>query len=304
MGRWSDSVKITKTVLRMIREDKALLLLPLLSGLTLLAAAAIVFIPLIVAFLANPSGMLSFAHSSGGQALLVVVFLVLYFVLVFLSIFFFAALVGAATLKLNGKNASVRDGLNIAWAKRGRLLVWALISATVGLLIQAVASRFKGIVGLIIRVAGGATWAVATYFVVPVILYEENSAWRSLVRSAKLFAGTFGRWFFSNLLLGLIVAAVFLVGFVTLIIGVFALFTSVPLGAALILIAVAIWIFASVFSAAVAGVTRAVLYRYATTGLIDPGLAPSNLPSVGGFGFNTPPPPLTPPPPPLPSYSS
>jgi hypothetical protein len=299
MGRWSDSVKITKTVLRLIREDRALLLLPLLSGVLLIAAAAVVFIPLVTAFLVNPSGMIAFVHTSGGAALLVVVFLLLYFTLVFLSVFFLAALVGAATLKLSGKNATVRDGLQIAWAKKGRLLVWALISASVGLLIQLVASRFKGIVGLLIRFGAGVTWAVATYFVIPVLLYEDNTAWRSLVRSAKLFAGTFGRWFFSNLLLSLIVVGVFLLGLIPFVAGILSLSTSVPLGVGLILLAVVIWIFAAVFSAAVAGVTRAVLYRYATTGQIDPGMAPATLPSVGGFGFTTPPPP-----PPLPSYQT
>ncbi|MCI4345131.1 MAG: DUF6159 family protein [Thermoplasmata archaeon] len=292
MGRWSDSVRITKAVLRTVREDRALLLLPLLSGLLMIAAVAVVFVPYLTLFLLNPSGMLAFVHTTGGTALIVVSFLVLYFVLVFLSNFFFAALIGASMLKLDGKNATVGDGLRIAWGRRGRLLVWSLIAGTVGLLIRAIASRFRGIVGLLIAVGAGITWSVATYFVLPVILYEENSAWRSLVRSAKLFGGTFGRWFFTNLLLGLIIVGVFLLGLVPFIAGLLLLGTSLALGIALLLVAVVVWVFAMIFATTVEGVLRAALYRYATTGQVDPAFLPSTLPAVAGFQ------PLPPPPPP------
>jgi uncharacterized protein DUF6159 len=296
MGRWSDSVRITKAVLRTVREDRALLLLPLFSGLLMLAAVAVVFVPYLALFLANPNGMLAFVHTSAGTALLVVSFLLLYFVLVFLSNFFFAALIGAATLKLDGKNATARDGIQIAWNRRGRLLVWSLIAGTVGLLIRVIASRFKGIVGLIIAVGASVTWGVATYFVLPVILYEENSAWRSLVRSARLFGGTFGRWFFTNLLLGLIILGVFLLGLVPFIAGLLLLGSSLGLGIALLLVAVIVWIFAMIFATTVEGVLRAALYRYATTGQVDPAFLPSTIPAVANFQ------PLPPPPsPPLPS---
>ncbi|MCI4362976.1 MAG: DUF6159 family protein [Thermoplasmata archaeon] len=296
MGRWSDSVRITKAVLRTVREDRALLLLPLLSGLLMLAAVAVVFVPYLTLFLVNPSGMLAWVHTTGGTALLVVSFLVLYFVLVFLSNFFFAALIGASMLKLDGKNATVGDGLRIAWAKRGRLLVWSLIAGTVGLLIRAIASRFRGIVGLIIAAGAGITWSVATYFVLPVILYEENSAWRSLVRSARLFGGTFGRWFFTNLLLGLIIVGVFLLGLVPFVGGILLLATSLALGIALLLVAVVVWVFAMIFATTVEGVLRAALYRYATTGQVDPAFLPSTLPQIANFQPLPPPPP-----PPLPS---
>ncbi|MCI4341104.1 MAG: DUF6159 family protein [Thermoplasmata archaeon] len=294
MGRWSDSVRITKTVLRTLREDRALLVLPLLSGLCMIAAAAVLFVPLLLAFLLNPSGLIAFATSMGGRTVLAILALVLYFVLVFLSNFFFAALIGAATIKLGGRTATVRDGLQIASSKLGRLVVWSLIAGTVGLLIRLIASRFKGIVGLLIAVGAGISWSVATYFVLPVILYEENTAWRSLVRSAKLFTTTFGRWFFSNLLLGLLVAGIFLLGVLPFIAGILLLGSSTGLGLGLLLLGVIVWIFALVFSTTVNGIMRAVLYRYATTGQIDPAMAPSTLPPHSYFASTIPPPPPLP----------
>jgi uncharacterized membrane-anchored protein len=68
-------------------------------------------------------------------------------------------------------------------------------------------------------------------------------------------------------------------GFVLLVAGIVLAFSgAVVAGAALAVLGVAVLIFTVVLIAAVSGVLRVALYRYATTGQIDPGLRPSNLP--------------------------
>lgn len=184
-------------------------------------------------------------------------------------------MVGAATLKLNGQQPTAADGWRIARANLGRLVVWALFTATIGLLIQIISARVQGIGGLIIRAVGGATWGVVTYFMIPVLVYERAGTWASLERSAKLFVGTFGRTLVSNLVIGLLIG----VGIVAaVVLGIFGLFSwvngSVLLGLTLIVSALGIAIFVALIGATAEGVLRAALYRYATTGKVDPDLLP------------------------------
>lgn len=276
-GTFSDSWRLTKTSFRLIREDRALLIFPLIAGLSILGVLALLifgefwlFAPGLAA--RGPSGLVD------GAAVLL--FLAAYFAMVFLSVYCTAALVGAATLKLSGQQPSAADGWRIARARIGRLAVWALITATVGLVIQAVARRVSGIGGLVIGVAGGFAWGVATYFMIPVLLYEDQRPWPALKRSGHLFTSTFGRTLVSNLALGLllglgIVVAVILAVVGLLIAGGLVAGGSLVLGLILFGVGLAIGVMVALIGSAAEGILRAALYRYATTGKIDPGLVPS-----------------------------
>src|SRR5579863_10420775 len=117
-GTFADSWKLTKTAFRLLREDRALLVFPLVAGLGIIALLAL--------FVVGVFAMAPLAFGSGGSrafpALTVVLFLVVYFVASFLSIYATAALVGAATLKLNGQQPTAADGWRIARTKLTTLL--------------------------------------------------------------------------------------------------------------------------------------------------------------------------------------
>jgi Family of unknown function (DUF6159) len=271
-GTFSDSWKLTKTSFRLIAEDRALLVFPVVGGLSIVGVFAL--------FLFGALALLPTVLSQGGPttpviALGVALFLVAYFASSIISVYCTAALVGAATLKLNGQQPTASDGWRIARSKLPRLLAWAAITATVGLAIQVIASRVRGIGGLLIAGIGGASWSVATYFMIPVLVYEDQGAWTSLRRSAHLFVSNFGRSLVPNLVLGLlvgagIVAAVFLVvaGILVLAGG------AVAFGLVLIVGAVVVGVLVGLIGATAEGVLRAALYRYATTGKVDPDLLP------------------------------
>jgi len=123
---------------------------------------------------------------------------------------------------------------------------------------------------------GGATWSVVTYFMVPVILYESESAWKGMARSSHLFISTFGRTAVTNLVVGLIVGAGIVGAVVLGIVGFLELAGgSVVLGIVLLGAAIAVGVVVGLIGSAVEGIVRAALYRYATTGKIDPDLLPS-----------------------------
>ncbi len=273
-GTFSDSWKLTKTSFRLIREDRALLVYPLVAGIAtiavivLLIAAEYWFVaPVIVG-----GGSLTTPY----EVLALVLFLVAYLASTMISVYCTAALIGAATLKLSGQQPTAADGWRVARARLGRLIGWALITATVGLVIQAISRRVGGIAGAVIGAAGAFSWGVITYFAIPVLLYENQGAWASLKRSAHLFVSTFGRTLFSNLALGLLIGlgvfAAFLLGVAGLVV---LAGGSIALGLTLLGIAIAVGVIVALIGSAAEGILRAALFRYATTGKIDPDLMPA-----------------------------
>lgn len=273
MGTFSDSWRLTKIAFGLVFQDSALLVFPLVAGLSAIAVLALFALgTLYLAPLLLVGGSLSTSYEVVG----IVLFLVAYFSTTFIAVYATAGLIGAATLKLEGQQPTASDGWTIARANLSRLAVWALISATVGLLIQLVSSRFRGAAGIVIGGIAGATWAIATYFVIPVIVYQKSTPWQSLGRSAKMFLNTFGRTLVTNIVLALIVGAGIVAAVVLGVIGLFLLFSGTTFfGVVLIVSALGVGFLFALLGASAEGVLRAALYRYATTGKIDPDLMPA-----------------------------
>ena len=271
-GTFSDSWKLTKTAFRLIGEDRALLVFPIVGGVSILGVFALLLLGVFWLFPHVESGG---PGTNGYEALGVGMFLAAYFAATFISVYATAGLVAAATLKLGGQQPTAADGWRVARARVGRLAVWALVSATVGLVIQLIASRVRGVAGMVIGLAGGATWALITYFMVPVVLYEDTGAWASLKRSGHLFVSTLGRTLVSNLVIDLIVGGGI---FGAVLVGAYGIFLvsagAVLVGVVLIGVALAIATIFALIGATAEGVLRAALYRYATSGKIDEDLLP------------------------------
>jgi hypothetical protein len=281
-GTFSDSWKLTRTSFRLIFEDRALLVFPLVAGLSILGVLALL---LFGEFLLFRPGLAFGAPgpSNAVRALGVVLFLVAYFAMAFLSVYCTAALVGAATLKLAGAQPTAADGWKVARVKLRRLIVWALITATVGLVIQAISSRLRGVGGAIIGAVGGVAWGVVTYFMIPVLLYENERPWPALKRSAHLFTSTFGRSLVTNLVLGLILGVGIVAGVILGVLGfVYLVGGALVLGLTLLGAGIAVAVLVALVGSAAEGVLRAALYRYATTGKIDPDLLPAAYRTSGG----------------------
>ncbi len=280
-GTFSDSWKLTKTSFRLIAEDRALLVFPLVAGLATIAVIALLIAAeyWFVAPVILGGGSLTTPY----EALAIVLFVAAYIATSFLSVYCTAALIGAATLKLNGQQPTAADGWKIARARIGRLTIWALITATVGLVIQAIQRRVGGIAGAVIGAAGGISWALVTYFMIPILLYEDQRPWPALKRSGHLFVSTFGRSLVTNLVMGLLIGLGVAAAVILGVIGLFLLFGgNVALGLALLGVGIAVGVIVALIGAAAEGILRAALYRYATTGKIDPDLMPQGYAAATG----------------------
>src|SRR5256714_3873088 len=203
--------QLTKVSLGILRKEKGLIVLPFLS-LLLTGAAWLVFLISIFFFTATPTNPFGYWLFYVGLA-------IVYYVTFFVSIYFNAAVMGAAMIRLNGGDPTVSDGLKVANQNLKRIAGWALMSATVGLVLRAIAERF-GVIGRIVAGFAGVAWGIATYLVVPVLIFEKVGPWAAVKRSGSLLRKTWGEAMGGYFSLGAIFILLALPGLLPLIGGV------------------------------------------------------------------------------------
>ena len=252
---------LAKMSLGIIRKDKEILVFPVLSGLVTMLILASFFVGMFF----SAGGLEGFANGSSSW-LIYAFFAVFYFVSFFVSIFFNACVIGCATIRMNGGDPTIKDGFRIAMENIGRILVWALFAATVGLIIRAIQERV-GFIGKLIMGALGVAWTIVTYFVVPVLIYEKLGPWGSVKRSASILKGTWGEALVGNIGLGLIFLLLGILGIIPIILG--ALIGGLVGAIVGIAVAVVYWLIIAVIASAAHSILIAALYRYATTGKVS-----------------------------------
>jgi len=259
VGKISRGWQLTKLSFSVIRKDKEILLFPVISGLMLIIIAASFFIPWFLT-----------TDLSGGSADISLVFYVFwaiyYFVAFTVSTFFTVAMMGCAMMRLEGGDPTFSYGLKFAAGRFKYIVEWALVAATVGLILRAIEQR-SGLIGKIIIGIIGIAWAIATYFVLPVLAFEKLTPFKAMKRSASILKASWGEALFSNLGIGLIFFLLALVGVFVMVLGIYLIVAaSVLIGIVLVVIAVLYWVFLAILSSAVQAVLMTALYRFATTG--------------------------------------
>jgi hypothetical protein len=206
--------------------------------------------------------------------LFIVLTFLLYLVLYFIAIYFNTAVIGCATIRLKGGDPTLSDGFRTANENLRAIFGWAILSATIGLIIRAIQQR----AGLAGRIAGsifGIAWSIVTYFIIPVLIYEKTPLFKGIRRSAKLFKDTWGETIISGFGLGIVFMLLFFLGIIFIVLGaVIGGLTGLIVG---IIIAFIYWVIIAVVASAAQGVLTAALYRFATTGKISPDVIPEHL---------------------------
>ena len=207
--------------------------------------------------------------SQGMWIWMFVFYLANYFVIVFFNV----ALVSAASSRLAGGHATINDGLEAAWQRKGKIFQWALLSATVGILLRMIEERTSGL-GRLFGGLMGMAWTLASYFVVPVLAAEDVGPAEALQRSADLFRETWGEEVVGGFSFGLIFTLLALPGLALPLVGSKTMGrTGIVAGVGL---AVFYWLLLAVVSAAVQGIFVAALYRYAKTKQVSAGFRPED----------------------------
>jgi len=262
MGKFSRSWQLVMQSFAILRSDKQLMLFPVFSAISCFILTAIIATG--GAFLMLPARAAALAagepfHPNQSPLFMIGMF-TLYVVNYFVIVFFNVALVGVANSRLMGGTWTFRDGLDLAWERKGTILQWALVAATVGVILRTLEERL-GLIGRIIMRFVGIAWALACYFVVPVLAFEDLTPIEAVKCSAKLFRDTWGEKVIGGFSLSLVSLVLMLPGIGLVIVAAFlGGVTGLLIGLAVMFI---YFLLLSVFMSAVGGIFNAALYRYA-----------------------------------------
>ena len=282
MNRFENSVAIAKRSWAVLRSDRGLAWFPVLSAL------CSIVVVLVVAGLVAATGVDSKASGDSLRPIGYVLVAAGYLGLALVQTFFLGALVAGADARLAGRPISVSDGLAAARARMHRLLPWAIVSATLTVILNQL--ERQGVVGRILASLLGLAWSLLTFLTVPILMIEDLGVGAALTRSKNLFKQTWGENVIGQAGLGIVGLVLALPAIVVFAIG-SALGTVglVVFGAAAL-----VWLITvSVAMAAMSGIYRTALYRFATTGRVPADFEGSDFQNAfrprpnsrGGSGF-------------------
>ncbi len=263
------SWQLFKLCLHVLSVDKELIFFPIFSTI------GVVFVTL--TFFGVTFGIGSFERLETGafNALDLVAVFGFYVFSYFVVIFFNAALVFAAHERLEGGDPNIRSGLAGASSRIVTIFFWAVIAATVGLILQILSSQARerggiiGIIGQIVVALIGAAWSLITFFVVPLIVIEHRGLFDSFKTSLSLLRRTWGEQVVGNFGLGLIqFGATLLALLVAAVLGFALSFLGTPGIVLAVVIGIVLVVGVSLLFATLSGIYKAALYNYAADGQI------------------------------------
>ena len=259
--------RVTKLGMHVVRADPELMAYMLFSGIFSIIAA--------IAILALTGGLGFFVGGEeGAESGVYVGTFLSYMAIAIITVFWNAAIIASAHERLTaGTNPSFSYGIKQAMKCLPQIVIWGLISGTVGLIITAfqsmqqsdnlVVSIFGHIASFIVQVA----WWIATFFVVPMIVLDNIGVGESMSKSPELFKQTWGEDVVStsgtgiiNILVCLLIVAIclplFALGEIGIGLGILVMFAGIAISV--------------LFFSACEAVNRVSLYYFAKTGESPP----------------------------------
>jgi len=259
--------RVTKLGMHVVRADPELMVYMLFSGILSLIAAIV---------LQTTTGGLGYfiGGEEGSEGGALVGAFLSYMAIAIITVFWNAAIIASAHERMTaGTNPSFSYGIKQAMKCLPQIVIWGLISGTVGLIITALESmrdsknHAVALFGMLASLIVKYTWWITTFFVVPMIVLDKISIGESMSKSPKLFEQTWGEDivstvgtgiinFFVCLLIVLICLPLFVLGEITEVLGILLIFFGIAVSV--------------LFFSACEAVNRASLYYFAKTGELPP----------------------------------
>lgn len=274
MFKIRNTLELAKLSWGVLKQDRELLALPVLSFLASLA----LLIPVGVAILVTQNIGSSGSGESTVNPLLAVLGLLTLLGLSVIGVFFNGALVAGAHERLSGGDPTVGSALNRAFHRIGGLVPWALLTATVGIILRLMSER-AGWLGQFVVRAIGLAWEVTTFLVVPAIVIDNQRAWEGVKTSGSLLKRTWGENLIARVGFGIL-------GFIAVLPAIALVVLLAFLGTAAVIFGVllaVIWLaVVVVVLTAMNAIFQTALYMYATTGAAPSGFDNSTIASSFG----------------------
>jgi len=198
-GRFRRGLRLVGIGFTMARDEPGLMMVPVVAfvvQLVIFGIGALVLLPTLRS--TNTTAGQS-AHLSVGQWLALAVVGVL---VMFVSVVSHATIIARVMARFHGKSVTNAQAARAALTKSPQLLAWAFINYVVISLLRGIGNR--GLIGVLVGALLRAGWMLASFFVVPVILFEDRSAVASIKRSVDLCRSRWGENIVGNGTLGII----------------------------------------------------------------------------------------------------
>lgn len=187
LDRLSNGWTLAMNSFKVLKENKQLIIFPLLSGISLLLVIGSFFTGLLAA---NGWNIDNVGEEQSNVTIYAIGFL-FYVANYFVIVFFNMALVHCTRLYFRGEEVTIRAGLQFSFSRIGAIFSWAVFAAIVGTILKAIQEE-SGALGKIITGILGVVWAVATFFVVPIIAYENVGPIEAFKRSSRMMKEKWG----------------------------------------------------------------------------------------------------------------
>ncbi|MCC6613125.1 MAG: hypothetical protein IT320_06575 [Anaerolineae bacterium] len=262
-NKLQNSWELAKASWAVLQSDKELLIFPVISAIGSIIVSILFAIPFFTVGLVESARGNDPGVSPLGYVIGFLFYVVLYTVIFFCN----TALVGAALIRLQGGDPTVSDGFRIASERLTNIVGYAVIAATVGMILRAISER-SGLLGQIVIGLVGFAWNVATFLVVPVLVIENVGPWEAVKRSGSLLRKTWGENIIGNSGISAVTGLIMLAAiFLTIALAAFgASIDSMPFVIAVIIVGVVFMIVLGLVSSALTGIYQAAVYRFAAEG--------------------------------------
>jgi hypothetical protein len=261
--RLTNSWELVKASASVLSADKELMVFPVVSAFLSVIVLVTFAVPSVLAGIFDSTALADSGIPVAGYVIGFLFYVVQYGVIFYCN----TALVGAALIRLRGGDPTVGDGFRIANSRIVPILGYALLAATVGMILRAISER-SGVLGKLVISVVGLAWNLATFLVVPVLAVEDIGPIDAVKRSSAYLRKTWGEQIVGNAGIG----AVFgLLSFGVILAGIAVFMAAIATQSAALMAAVAVGVILvlmglTLVSSTLSGIYAAALYRYAAEG--------------------------------------
>jgi Family of unknown function (DUF6159) len=266
MTNFRRSWSLFKSSLLLVKQDRKLVVLPLMSiiAVVVTAGAFLLAVWSVHPFVNDANNELGGSTEQSFTPATVALLVLGYLCITFVGMFFNIALVCAANDRLQGGTPTLRSALAGAMKHAGPIALWAIFSATISIAIR-VASERVGLIGRIVVSLIGVAWSVATFFVIPIMIVEGVGVNEAFGRSKELMRKTWGEQIVGGAIVGLAMIPFWIV---LVLVGWFA---RAFFGEIALLPVAIVFVLLVAFGNMISAVFSTVLYQYAKTGMAPVG---------------------------------
>jgi hypothetical protein len=272
IGKFNASLQIIKQSWAVLKQNKEIMWIPIISSISsLVIMVAIVVLFFIFAFGGSIEGIRTFDNSLTNNIIIYGVLFV-YYLLTFLIVNYFqAVLFIIVQAHFSGKDLTLKQGFEEAKVSFNKILIWSLISATVGIVLGIIADKFK-IAGRIIASLLGAAWNIMTYFSLPSLVIGKTSVKDSFKESASMIRKTWGETIIVNFGVGYCFGILAFV-LIALAVGIAFIIPTLTVGICVAVLLLICLIILSIISSTLGSIFKLVIYNYAKTGQVPQGFS-------------------------------